>query len=198
MRTFQRVFLRAGVRLRHTEGFNPHPYMNFALPLSVGVESVCELLDFDLLDDTELGVLPALLNKTMPEGIEAVKAYQPTRKFAEIAWLRVEGRLVYDRGVQEHAVDKLMSLFKSKELIIAKKSKKGCTDTDISPLIHHVGFELKNGEELTMDAIIAAQNPSLNPEYLIAAVKKYLPSYTPDFVEFKRVEVFDSSQGTFR
>ncbi len=48
MRTFQRVFLRAGIRLRHTEGFNPHPYMVFALPLPVGCESDCELLDFDL------------------------------------------------------------------------------------------------------------------------------------------------------
>lgn len=47
MRTMSRAFTRAGIDLRHSEGFNPHPIMSFALPLSVGQESVCELLDFD-------------------------------------------------------------------------------------------------------------------------------------------------------
>ena len=48
MRTMQRVFIRAGVQIKHTEGFNPHPYMAFALPLSVGMESDYEILDFKL------------------------------------------------------------------------------------------------------------------------------------------------------
>ena len=48
MRVFQRSFKRAGLPLTHTQGFNPRPSVSIALPLSVGVESVCELLDFDL------------------------------------------------------------------------------------------------------------------------------------------------------
>ena len=48
MRLFQRAFKRAGLPLTHTQGFNPRPSVSIALPLSVGVESVCELLDFDL------------------------------------------------------------------------------------------------------------------------------------------------------
>ena len=48
MRLFQRAFKRAGLPLTHTHGFNPRPSVSIAMPLSVGVESVCELLDFDL------------------------------------------------------------------------------------------------------------------------------------------------------
>ena len=48
MRVFQRAFKRAGLPLTHTQGFNPRPSVSIALPLSVGVESRCELLDFDL------------------------------------------------------------------------------------------------------------------------------------------------------
>ena len=41
MRTFQRAFLRAGLHVKHTEGFNPHAYVSIALPLSVGFSSHC-------------------------------------------------------------------------------------------------------------------------------------------------------------
>ena len=42
MRVFQRAFKRAGLPLTHTQGFNPRPSVSIALPLSVGIESVCE------------------------------------------------------------------------------------------------------------------------------------------------------------
>ena len=48
MRLFQRSFKRAGFSLTHTKGFNPRPSVSIALPMSLGVESCCELLDFDL------------------------------------------------------------------------------------------------------------------------------------------------------
>ena len=51
MRVFQRAFKRAGLHLTHTQGFNPRPSVSIALPLSVGIESRCELLDFDLEGD---------------------------------------------------------------------------------------------------------------------------------------------------
>ena len=47
-RVFQRAFKRSGLPLTHTQGFNPRPSVSIALPLSLGVESRCELLDFEL------------------------------------------------------------------------------------------------------------------------------------------------------
>ena len=49
MRTFQRSFLRAGIAIKHTEGFNPHAFVSIPLPLSVGYSSQCEILEFGLV-----------------------------------------------------------------------------------------------------------------------------------------------------
>ena len=45
MRCFTRAIRRAKIPLWFTEGFNPRPYMQFALPLSLGMQSVCESVD---------------------------------------------------------------------------------------------------------------------------------------------------------
>ena len=44
--TIQRSFARAGIAVRHSNGFNPHPQMTIALPLPLGCESLCEIMDF--------------------------------------------------------------------------------------------------------------------------------------------------------
>ena len=50
MRIFQRAFRRAGLLLKHSQGLTPRAIVSIALPLSVGMESRCELLDFELED----------------------------------------------------------------------------------------------------------------------------------------------------
>ena len=49
-RVFSRALSRARINLWYTEGFNPHPYMSFSLPLSLGVESLCENVDIRIVD----------------------------------------------------------------------------------------------------------------------------------------------------
>ena len=66
MRLMQRAFRRAGVVLHHSQGFTPHAYVSMLLPLSVGMESVCELMEYEL--DGELAVTPEALNAVLPEG----------------------------------------------------------------------------------------------------------------------------------
>ena len=47
MRAFQRAFRRCrDLDFWYTEGFNPHLYLTFALPLSLGYESGAETVDF--------------------------------------------------------------------------------------------------------------------------------------------------------
>ena len=68
MRTFQRSFLRAGIAIKHTEGFNPHAFVSIPLPLSVGFSSGCEVLECQVLD-TPLDQVPAKMNAALPAGI---------------------------------------------------------------------------------------------------------------------------------
>ena len=76
MRVFQRAFKRAGLNLTHTQGYNPRPSVSIALPLSVGVESNCELLDFDLDGDKVANrVVRGKLNDYLVPGIKVIKVY---------------------------------------------------------------------------------------------------------------------------
>ena len=74
MRTITRAFLRAECRLKYSEGFNPHPNISIALPLSVGCESVCEIMDFKMLEDMPCDEIKSRLSTQMPEGIEVSRS----------------------------------------------------------------------------------------------------------------------------
>ena len=69
MQTMQRAFFRADYALRYSEGFNPHPLISIALPLSVGTASECELMDFRLKEDVALDELPGRLSKKTPPSL---------------------------------------------------------------------------------------------------------------------------------
>ena len=46
-----RVIRRAGIPLWYTEGFNRHPYITFAAPLSLGYEGLRESMDLRLEEE---------------------------------------------------------------------------------------------------------------------------------------------------
>ena len=50
VRVMGRMMRRASVPVAFSEGFNPHPLLVFALPLSVGYTSGCELMEFRLAE----------------------------------------------------------------------------------------------------------------------------------------------------
>ena len=200
MRTIQRVFARAGVAVRHTEGFNPHAYVSVALPLSVGVESVCELLDFALVDNTPLADLPELLTRNMPEGIEVLEAYEAETKLKDIAFLRIRGVLTYDALADTTDVAEKLSAFFGQESISVKKltKKKTETEVDIIPLVQEIAFTPEGAHRVQIEAVIAAQNPGLNPSLLIQALRQHAPELVPDFVAFSRVMVYTKDMQVFR
>ena len=72
MRFFKRSFRKTGITLKYSQGFNPHPKMSFAQPLSLGYSSSCEYLEFE----TELAHEPSemlkMITQTMPEGMDLV------------------------------------------------------------------------------------------------------------------------------
>ena len=108
MRVFQRAFKRADILIWHSQGFSPRAYVSIALPLSVGVESRCEILDFEIEDGSaDLAKLPELLNRTMPAGIRVLRAYESAVKVKHLTYLQSEVTLEYDAGVPEGAAEQL-------------------------------------------------------------------------------------------
>lgn len=197
MSTFQRAFMRMGVTVKHTEGYNPHAFVSIALPLSLGHASRCELLDFELLG-TGLEQLPDLLNSCLPEGIIVHEAYENGRKIKELTRLCVQIIMTYDAGVRDEQIDKIRALFENPELIVDKKTKKGMAETDIIPMIKSFEIDCVDENKAIIETVICAQNPSLNPSYIVAAIERHLPECAPDFAEYERIETLDDFGMVFR
>ena len=91
MRVFQRAFKRADILIWHSQGFSPRAYVSIALPLPVGMESRCEILDFEIeAGAVELPALAGRLNAVLPAGIRVLSAYESARKVKELTRLQAE------------------------------------------------------------------------------------------------------------
>lgn len=198
MRTLQRAFLRAGMPLTYSEGFNPHAQLSIALPLSVGVSSGCELMDFSLKENVTLAEIPRRLNAALPEGIRAIEAYRCQRKAKFIKWLDVEGVYEYDGGGVSELLPALMEFYGQDSIIIQRKTKSGMGEADIAPAIRSISFDEPCGNSLRFRALVSAQEPTLNPEHLVSALRQLAPELAPDFARFSRIQVFDADMEIFR
>ncbi|MGN1001857.1 MAG: TIGR03936 family radical SAM-associated protein [Oscillospiraceae bacterium] len=197
MRTMQRAFLRAGYPLKYSEGFNPHAQISILLPLSVGASSRCELMDFALTESVDLREMPARLSAVMPAGITALEVYAEGRKLKELKWLRVRGVFEYDDRDAEAMAAGLEDFFARESIVIRKKTKRGEGESDIAPAIREIAFTAGEAA-VTVDAVLSAQEPTLNPDNLPAALRQLSPELAPDFARFERVEVFDEKMEIFR
>ena len=199
MRLFQRAFKRAGLPLTHTQGFNPRPSVSIALPLSVGVESRCELLDFDL--DGEAVACEEIsqrLNSTLVPGIRVREVYNTGRKLKDLSLLRCEIRLEYDGGVPENGAQMLQELFARSSLIVPKRTKNGIQDQDIIPMIRSLEISAEDENTVLLEALVCCQNPTLNPMQLPLAIETHLPEMKPDFARCCRLELYDQQNVIFR
>lgn len=198
MRLFQRAFKRAGLHLTHTKGYNPRPSVSIALPLSLGVESRCELLDFDLDGDTVSNEeMCERLNRALVEGVRVLNVYDDGSKLKHLAYLDCEVTLEYDRGIPEGAAERIGELFSRKEILVGKRSKNGVAEQNIKPMIRSLQV-LEQDRELQLKAVVCCQNPTLNPMQLSAAIDRYLPELTADFVRVRRVEIYNTDGEIFR
>ena len=199
MRLFQRAFKRAGLPLKHTQGFNPRPSVSIALPLSVGVESSCELLDFELEGATVPNEeICDRLNRTLVSGVRVLQVYDEAAKLKHLAYLECDVDLEFDAGIPEGAAEKIRSLFSQENVTVEKKSKNGITEQNIIPMIRKLEVLEVSGQELRLHAFVCCQNPTLNPMQLSAAIGKYLPEIKVDFAKCSRVEIYDTNESIFR
>ena len=198
LRTFQRAFPRTELDIKHSQGYHPHPIISIVLPLPVGQSSRCELLDFEVVQETDGAGIAERLNTGMPNGLRVLDCYQAVRPVRELAYLRADMEMEYDGGVPAGAVDALRELFARQELVIQKRTKrKDLADVDIAPMIRSVKLTEEEGI-IRADVVVQAQNPGLNPQLLGKAIERYLPELTPDFIRVRRTAVLDADGRDFR
>ncbi|MCL2036416.1 MAG: TIGR03936 family radical SAM-associated protein [Oscillospiraceae bacterium] len=125
-RAMSRAVKRSAIPAWITEGFNPHVYMTFALPLALGIEGGKESVDLRITEDVGFDELSERLDSSMPPGLRVLQIDEPFRKAAEI---KKAGYAICGGGVL------LEEYLHRPEIKIEKKTKRSCQIIDVKPFM---------------------------------------------------------------
>ncbi len=171
-RAFQRALSRAKIELWYTEGFNPHPYMSFSLPLSLGVESLCENVDIRILNDISPAELKSRMNAVLPSGIRIVDVYDDFLDSSEIAYSDYVYKFEFKDN--EKALKKIEDVLNQDEILALKKGKKGkkriMKETDIKQFIDKYNISIRDNQIVLNIRLLAGPDKNLNPSLLFDTI----------------------------
>lgn len=171
-RLMQRALARSELPIWYTEGFNPHLYITFAAPLSLGFQSEWELMDFRLIEDLENGEVLQRLSKQLPGGMQVLRVDTPTHKISQLAYCDYEVTLPLNHP--EQGARTLLEMLAGPALCVQKKSKRGMVERDILPMLTLLSHTVE-GDTLhfTLRCECTTQN-ALNPSLVVSALAERL------------------------
>lgn len=174
MRCMTRAVRRADIPLWYTEGFNPHPYLNFLQPMPLGVEGLNEPLDIRIEGEISDKEIMDNLNTVLPVGIKVTKVTEPYMKSNDLAFAEYE--IYFEK--EENLVAELDRAMQSGELVCEKMGKvngrKRVKEVNVSENIRKYSLS-ENDESVIMNVILPGGNTkNVNPMNLLDAVNKYL------------------------
>lgn len=198
-RCMSRAFARAEVPLWFTEGFNPHPYMSFSLPLSLGVESYCESVDLRIVGDISNAELKSNINKMLPTGIQIVDVLDNFRDSSEIAFSDFVYKIEFSDN--ETAIEKIKAVLDGDEILAEKKAKKGkrriVKETNIKPFIDKYNISIR-GTDIVLNVRLAAGNEkNLNPVLLFDTLIKLI-DMDFEWRSITRIALLDKDYNIFK
>ncbi len=202
MRCFSRALTRAEIPLWYTEGFNPRPYMNFAMPLSLFMEGLLEILDIRIEDDDmKLSEVKDRLNAVMPPDIKIVDVKEPVLKAQLVAFSRYKIEIRQDKMSSEAFNNAVFEKLSDENLTISKVGKQGKHKVvkEIALTGHIKDVKIWSDEnEITTILVTLPSNPTfgVNPNILITRVFELL-SVDPIYVHITRKTMLDENLEKF-
>jgi Uncharacterized protein conserved in bacteria len=180
LRLFKRSFKRAGIKLQYSQGFNPHPKMSFAQPLSLGYTSSCEYLEFETMESHSTEEIRRLLESMMPEGVEIIKCEELAAEGKALAALTEEAS--YEIRIPVKDITKLKNPstlaedYLSRESITIKKLQKKSRkeiEINIRPMIKSLKSIVDNNNIMLNARLSAGSTENLSPEILLSTFCKF-------------------------
>ncbi len=185
MRSFQRNFNRAEVKMTYSEGFNPHQKMSFALPLGVGIASTGEYLDAEIADGQDLNAVCCRLDEVSGLGFD-ILAVRELKEGAEKAMAAVKYAsysIAFDKPYNL-LLDEYMN---RSQIIIQKKTKTGMKDVDIKELTEEISLD----NNILKILLKAGSEKNIKPELITEDLFKFSNlDYKRDMISITRNELF--------
>lgn len=183
MRAMTRALRRANVPLWYTEGYNPHPYITFALPLSLGMESLCESMDMRIVGESTNDDIYNMLKDTMPPGIEIIRVSEPVSDPKKISYGEFD--IFFDcDGKADETKALITEMLTADELIVQKLGKKGRHKVlkDINLIEHIREYSVSSFcDRVKLSVVLpAGSSTNINPALLADEIQKKaeISSYT--------------------
>ncbi len=163
-RTMTRALRRAGLPIWYTEGFNKHPYVTFAAPLSLGFEGEDECMDVRLIEDVPMEEVVSRLDAVMPEGLHITGAAPAVRKPGELAAARY--RVTVD------CPQETVAAFLAQPQITAEKrnKKKEWKTVDLRPVLQEVVLQAEGDKTALLLTLPVSSNETVNPTLIAQAL----------------------------
>lgn len=202
MRVMQRTFKRAKLPVWFTKGYNPHVYLMFSLPLSLGVSSDCEVMDFGIdmsAGKPDFEQLKSDLNKALPAGLEVVKMYEPIMPHTVIGSCDYTVKFISDSPAK--TVEAKFNEFMSQESILIEKRakvnmKKTMVTVDIKPDIEVISSSTDSGNFEISLHLPAGIKHSLNVVAVSNAFEEFCGSEF-NKICLNRTKIYDTNGDDF-
>lgn len=174
-RLFRRTVRRLGYNLEYSKGFNPHPKLAMAQPLSLGYEGKCEVMELEIREDIPTEELMSSINGVLPEGIRILRTrpYPENVKSFGAKCQSAIYEITYPEKVSGRFSKSTIEEFLAQEKITAfkrqKKTKK-LVEISIKDKIREINLVESNILRVHLDC---GSVSNLSPEQLIEALEKY-------------------------
>lgn len=182
----QRATRRANLSMLYSQGFNPHPQMAIALPLSVGVTSDCELMRIGLENDYSENEVKNALNSVLPRGFDIINVKNKREAKIDFSAINRAEYVVKCEVLNkcEFDIDKFLG---NDKIIVMKKSKSGIKEADIKSHIHSIKHLETVDDIMTFSMCVDAGNEyNLKPDTVIDAMQKYDDKFNISFYNVHR------------
>lgn len=175
LRLFKRIIKRADIRLKYSQGFNPHPKMGFAQPLSLGYESMCELLEIETSTDYMCEDIRERLSSRLPEGIsvKAVRLLSDNGKSLAASCFAAEYFIAVPVDESFSGKEKKLTqdYLSQKEIMVFKKQKKSkeMKEINIRGKIRDMDVTFVDNNYIMTITVDCGSESNLSPELVISS-----------------------------
>lgn len=191
MKAIQKILKRSQLKIKYSQGFNPHIILSVANPIPVGVCGKNEFADFEIEDNIDNVELLKRLNDASPRGIVAKNVYINCKKDFNSAY-----KANYDIFVNSSDEEKIEDFFSQDVIEVEKKAKGKIKIINLKEYIYSVNFEKKDEDILLKCELACGNQKNLNPNLIKKAMENQnigINSFLP-----VRYDVLDENNEDFR
>ena len=155
LRFFERLFNKAEIPVKYSEGFHPRPKMSFGSPISLGTEAYNEIMDFETDAEISNEEVVKRLNESAVLGFKVNKVEEVPRKSSIME--EFTNMLYTVEGSQED-MDKLEELFNRNEILEVREKKGKIVTRNLKERLKTFSRE---GNKISMEIINTSPNSYL-------------------------------------